>query len=64
MRADSARKRFEFDLNTLERVKVQQPFKYPLTLDMEPFVDSKAWTGNDNSDESQVLYSAPPPCFV
>lgn len=40
----------------MERVKVQQAFKYPLTLDMEPFVDGRAWAGNDNSDESQVTY--------
>lgn len=46
--------RFEFDFETLERVKVQSPFKYPLTLDMEPFVDGSAWSGNDNSDEGQV----------
>ncbi|CAN0514928.1 unnamed protein product, partial [Ectocarpus sp. 8 AP-2014] len=30
--------RFEFDFETMERVKVKQEFKYPLTLDMEPFV--------------------------
>eukprot|EP00903_Cladosiphon_okamuranus_P007250 g7034.t3 len=46
--------RFEFDFETLERVKVKQAFKYPLTLDMEPFVEGRAWVGNDNSDESQV----------
>ena len=46
--------RFEFDFETLERVKVKQPFKYPVTLDMEPFVEGRAWAGNDNSDESQV----------
>lgn len=38
----------------MERVKVKQEFKYPLTLDMEPFVEGRAWMGNDNSDESQV----------
>lgn len=48
--------RFEFDFETLERVKVNQAFKYPLTLDMEPFVEGRAWIGNDNSDESQVWY--------
>lgn len=47
-------RRFEFDFETLERVKVKQAFKYPLTLDMEPFVEGRAWVGNDNSDESQV----------
>ncbi|CAB1098166.1 unnamed protein product [Ectocarpus sp. CCAP 1310/34] len=46
--------RFEFDFETMERVKVKQEFKYPLTLDMEPFVEGRAWSGNDNSDESQV----------
>eukprot|EP00752_Nemacystus_decipiens_P001274 g1270.t1 len=46
--------RFEFDFETLERVKVKQAFKYPVTLDMEPFVEGRAWVGNDNSDESQV----------
>ena len=48
--------RFEFDFETLERVKVKQAFKYPLTLDMEPFVEGRAWVGNDNSDESQVRF--------
>lgn len=33
---------------------MKQAFKYPLTLDMEPFVEGRAWVGNDNSDESQV----------
>lgn len=49
--------RFEFDFETLERVKVQTAFKYPVALDMEPFVEGRAWAGNDNSDESQVQYS-------
>lgn len=40
----------------MERVKVQQAFKYPLALDMEPFVEGRAWDGNDNSDESQVRH--------
>ncbi len=47
--------RFEFDFETMERVKVKQEFKYPLLLDMEPFVEGRAWIGNDNSDESQVM---------
>lgn len=50
--------RFEFDYETMERVKVQQAFKYPLALDMEPFVEGRAWDGNDNSDESQVKDTA------
>lgn len=36
---------------------MQQAFKYPIALDMEPFVEGRAWDGNDNSDESQVRYS-------
>ena len=55
--------RFEFDFETLERVKVKQAFKYPVTLDMEPFVEGRAWVGNDNSDESQVRVCSKTTCF-
>ncbi|CAM9148251.1 unnamed protein product, partial [Phaeothamnion confervicola] len=35
--------RFRFDTEKLERVKVNDKFKYPLVLDMEPFVEAAAW---------------------
>ncbi|CAM9868323.1 unnamed protein product, partial [Choristocarpus tenellus] len=41
-------------MTSLERVKVNDRFAYPLTLDMSPFLEGRAWEGNDNSDESQV----------
>ena len=38
-----------------ERVKNNQAFRYPVTLDMEPFLNGKAWAGS--AYESQVRSS-------
>ena len=40
---------------TGEHEKANQAFKYPLTLDMEPFLNGEAWTGS--AHESQVRSS-------
>jgi ubiquitin C-terminal hydrolase len=34
--------RFDFDYNTLQRVKVNDRFEFPLELDVSPFLDPEA----------------------
>ena len=40
--------RFDFDYNTLQRIKVNDRFEYPLELDVSPFLDPEALENPEN----------------